>query len=568
MNEWFTKTFTRIKGLWSKWTQTQRIILVAVIIASIVGLGFLFTFNISPSQVPIINRPITNEVELNRITNRLEAEGFQFSVGTDGRLFAQNRAQALEARSILVREDLLPTGTDPWQLFDIDRWTITDFERNVNLRRAITSQIQQHITALSDVDSATVTLVIPDRALFAEDQDPTTASVTIIPRPGSDIRENRRKIEGLEKLIQFAVPGLHSQNITITDETGTILNNFVALQDFDRLEISRRELELKRTLERQYKNAIRAALSQIFTPRRVEIPNIEVTLDMGNRTIEREEFFPIITVQDNPLTPFDETEFVLSITRSTETFFEDYQGTGFNPQGPPGQEGQTPPAYRDLEGIVGSYRRENTVTNNEINRTLTSEQGSPSIQRISVSVALDGVWVWEYDDNGRVIQNPDGSIRRTYVPIAPDQLAAAQELVESAVGFSRVRGDLVTVRNIQFDRSSEHRAEDLDFQRQQNLQTILLWVVVSLASLLALFIVFRLITREIERRRRLREEELARQHQAMREAALRSAEEESAEVEMSVEERARLEMQENAINIAREHPEDVAQLIRSWLLEE
>ncbi len=72
----------------------------------------------------------------------------------------------------------------------------------------------------------------------------------------------------------------------------------------------------------------------------------------------------------------------------------------------------------------------------------------------------------------------------------------------------------------------------------------------------------------MERRRRLREEELARQHQAMREAALRSAEEEGAEVEMSVEERARMEMQENAINMAREHPEDVAQLIRTWLMEE
>ena len=37
---------------------------------------------------------------------------------------------------------------------------------------------------------------------------------------------------------------------------------------------------------------------------------------------------------------------------------------------------------------------------------------------------------------------------------------------------------------------------------------------------------------------------------------------------LSVEDRARLEMQENAVNMAREHPEDVAQLIRTWLLEE
>ena len=78
----------------------------------------------------------------------------------------------------------------------------------------------------------------------------------------------------------------------------------------------------------------------------------------------------------------------------------------------------------------------------------------------------------------------------------------------------------------------------------------------------------RMVSKELERRRRLKEEEMARQHQAMREAALRSAEEDGMEVEMSVEDRARLEMQEQALNVAREHPEDVAQLIRTWLSEE
>jgi flagellar M-ring protein FliF len=53
-----------------------------------------------------------------------------------------------------------------------------------------------------------------------------------------------------------------------------------------------------------------------------------------------------------------------------------------------------------------------------------------------------------------------------------------------------------------------------------------------------------------------------------RDSALRQAEEEGVEVSMSVEERKRLELQENAINMAKEHPEDVAQLIRTWLLEE
>jgi flagellar M-ring protein FliF len=54
----------------------------------------------------------------------------------------------------------------------------------------------------------------------------------------------------------------------------------------------------------------------------------------------------------------------------------------------------------------------------------------------------------------------------------------------------------------------------------------------------------------------------------MREAALVDADNEGVEVSMSVEEKRRMELQENAINLAKEHPGDVAQLIRTWLSEE
>ena len=110
--------------------------------------------------------------------------------------------------------------------------------------------------------------------------------------------------------------------------------------------------------------------------------------------------------------------------------------------------------------------------------------------------------------------------------------------------------------------------EDAELRRQRQLRNTILSIIIGIGAILVAAIVFRLISKEMERRRRLREEELARQHQAMREAALRRAEEEGIEVELSVEDRARLEMQENAINMAREHPEDVAQLIRTWLIEE
>ena len=86
---------------------------------------------------------------------------------------------------------------------------------------------------------------------------------------------------------------------------------------------------------------------------------------------------------------------------------------------------------------------------------------------------------------------------------------------------------------------------------------------------LVTFIIFRFVSREMERRRRLREEEILRRQQAEREKALWEAKQDGMQdVTMSVEERKRAELQENAIAMAKEHPEDVAMLIRTWLMEE
>jgi flagellar M-ring protein FliF len=124
------------------------------------------------------------------------------------------------------------------------------------------------------------------------------------------------------------------------------------------------------------------------------------------------------------------------------------------------------------------------------------------------------------------------------------------------------------VQNIAFDRTAQFKAEDSDYLRNVQIKQILLFSLVGLALLMIAFLVFRLVSRELERRRRIAEERRAIEQSMLRESAIRQAEEQTIEVSMSVEDRKRLELQEHAINMAREHPEDVAQLIRTWLREE
>lgn len=568
MNEWFKKVLEQVKALWGKWTLVQRLILVGIVVSAFAGIFALFAVSSAPTMVPVIDAAVKDETARDRILTRLNQEGVHATVNAAGVIQVPDEQTAKRMRAILIREDLVPQGTDPWALFDRERWTLTDFERNVNLRRSITAMVTDHIKALDDVDDANVTLVMPEKTLFQADQSPVTASVIITPRPGSDIVSNRKKIEGIQKILKFAVEGLTDDNIVVTDQNGIILNDFAGMQDMDRLELSKREQKLIASLEAQYRASVLKALQQIYTTDRVRDLNVKISMDMSKKAVQTEEYFPITIKPDNPDTPYDDSEVAKSITRSSSSSTTKWEGTGFNPEGPAGVEGQTPPAFKDMSNLYGKVDQTTLTQNEEINKRNIQEERSPTIDRISVSVNIDGRWKWKYDAKGKPVINPEGSIEREYIPIPDEDLRKAQALVQDAVGFNRLRGDSVTVQNIQFDRSRQFSDEDATYIRKKQVQQTLVIALAGLALLLISFIVFRLISREMERRRRLREEELSRQHQMLRESALRQAEEEGVEVSMSVEERKRMELQENAINMAKEHPEDVAQLIRTWLLEE
>ena len=567
MNEWFKKTVTQIKTLWSKWTLIQKGILAAVVVAAVVIIVLLTSWSAKPSLVPLIDTPVTDATARERIILRLNEENVKATVSQSGVISVSDEQTARRMRAILLREDLIPQDTDPWALFDIERWTRTDFERNIDKRRAILEEVRKHIKALDDVDDASVVVNLPEDKLFKADQNPVTASVILYPKPGSDISTNRKKIEGIQKLLKYAVEGLTDDNITIADNSGNILNDFAGMKDFDRLSIIEKQQKIIAKLEAQYEIKILNILQKTYGTDRVRDLSIKIDMDMSEKTAETVEYLPFQLRADNPETPYDESEVRASVTRSSETATTTYQGTGFNPEGPGGVEGQTAPSYRDTSNLTGLSTQSIVRTNEEIGSRRTSEIVSPEMGRRTVSVNIDGQWRKKKDAKGNLIIK-DGQIEREYIPIPDEELQKATQAVQNAIGYNALRKDSVSVLNIQFDRMGEFEKEDEAYFRAVQRRWILLISLAGLALLLLIFIIYRIVSREIERRKRLREEELLRQHQLEREKALWEAEQAGMEVSMSVEEMKRRELLENVINNAREHPEDVALLLRTWLMEE
>lgn len=566
MNEKAKSFFDKIKGTWKKWSAIQKGILIGSIIAVLIVIVLLVRFSARPSLVPVLDVPITDVQTRDRIQLRLNEENVRSDFSDDGKLYVNDEETARRMRSILIREDLIPTGTNPWDFFNVDKWSITDFERNVNLRRAIIKEVTQHIKALDDVDDASLSIVMPENKLFKADQKPVTASVILFQKPGSDLSTNRKKIEGIQKLVKFAVEGLTDDNITITDSKGNVLNDFAIMADFDRLSATDKQQKMIQRYEAQYEARIIAPLQNIFGMDRVRDLNIKIEMNMSERSSTTKEYLPFVRKPDNPDTIYDDSEIFDSVTRSSETASTSWQGTALDPQGPAGTEGQTPPAYKDTTNLAGFSTQTIVKTEQAIGERNTSEVISPELGRRTVSVNIDGLWQKKKDEKGNYIVS-NGKIEREYIPLTEDELRDTEKIVRDAIGYDATRKDSVTVTNIRIDRTSQFEKEDQDYFADIQRRTIILISLAAIAVILFILILYRIITRELERRKRLREEEALRKAQLERQQAMWEADQGKV-VSITAEERHRMELQENAINLSREHPEDVAMLIRTWLMEE
>lgn len=570
MNEWFKNMIEKFQNFWKTSSVIVKVIVIGIALAVVGAVIFAVNVSGSDSTVKLFPQAVTDESVRNQILDRVARENVQVYVNDEGVISVNDEKTARRIRTLLSVEGLAPSNYDPFAEFYNRSWSTTDAEQNVRRKNAISAALKQHLESLSDIDVAFVTLVLPDKALFASEQNPVTASIAIRPSRTSDILSDRRKVKGIQDYILKAVEGLSAENLTIIDQNGHILNDFEGMAESDRVSIIEKQQKLIRKMEAQLEAKVLAALQNNYTSDRITDVIAHYEMDMSEKNSDSTIYSPIQIRPDNPDTPYDDSEYRDTLPISQQTVTKEWQGTGYNPEGPAGVEGQTPPVYSDVSNVIGKSTETGVSQNNVINTTHITEKVAPQPGRITISANIDGVWKLKKDPKTHeyIINEEDGSLVREYTPISPKDLAEIKEFVEAAVGFNKSRNDVVTITNIPIDHTQEFREfDEAYFKKLQTRRTVLL-VLAAVAVVLIGFILFRIISKEIERRRRAREEELLRQQQLAREQALWEAKDEAQTVTMSVEESRRAELQENAINMAKEHPEDVAMLIRTWLMEE
>jgi flagellar M-ring protein FliF len=559
-----------IKNLISKFTQlplTSKLIIGASAVA-LIGAILVVVFVSKPATKVLLYPQALSPEDFARVTKKLSELNIPFETKDNKFILVENDETKQQAKMKLAWEGIIPNNIKGFELFDTQSFTTTDFERNVNLHRAIVGEIERHLKMIDDIEDVKIILPFQKETLFQDNQTEKTASVIITPSPYSDIRENKKKIKAIVELVAKGVDGLKPENIVVVDNQGNVLSDLLIGDEVsDDIRAAKEQIKVKEKIKREIIDRVQETLSKAISPDRL-IVSADVDMRWDKKEIEQNKIIPTVVKQDNPLTPYDESEVEVNVPISKKTTKEDFKGPAYIPEGPPGVEANVPPGIKEKVDKFTTYNKNEEIVNYEVSKEAVKQKNQPyDINRISVAVAVDGTWQVE-TKNGEPVIDENGNVKRKFYPPTDEELRNIEQWVKDAVGYNPYRGDKVSVTFIKFDRAKQFSKEDEELLRKYQIRRILIATILVLVVLFLMMLLYRAIMKEILRRRRLREEELARQQQLMREAALRAAEQEGAMVELSVEEKARMELLESIVTLAREKPEVAARVIRTWISEE
>ena len=271
----------------------RRLLLLAGVVVVILFAGLFFFFRGCATAGGGGNgyTVIYSDLDLKDAANaiaRLKEIGVPYEIRENGRAIAVPKNRADEARLGLAEKGLPAGGVVGWEIFDEARLGATDFDRRIQLIRAISGELSRTIRRIEVVEDARVQIVLPETRLFAEQTAPVTASVMLRLRPGRELTPE--KVNGIVHLVASSVENLQPENVTVVDNTGRILTVKAVEEALGKMERVFRPAEAK---------IVVTPLAEEATP----TPEAEkvVTKEVTAEAVTRVASMPVLTAEERIL---------------------------------------------------------------------------------------------------------------------------------------------------------------------------------------------------------------------------------------------------------------------------
>lgn len=402
--------------------------------------------------------------EAAEISAALDQAGIKYSARGDGSTLFVSRDQVGTARMMLAGRGLVTSGSVGYEIFDNQSVLgQTEFQQNMNAKRATEGELARSIMTLRGVTGAKVMIALPQRELFQSQSGEPTASV-VVSLGGRDLTQSQ--VRAVRALVASAVPNLKPEKVTVVDDTNRTL---AAGAEGDGFASAAAE-EARNAVEAQVQTRIREVVEGVVGVGAARV-SVTADIDKSRSTTTEQRFDP-----DG------------QVVRSTATNGSQSSDTTGAPVGAVTAAENIPGGEGPGAGGQGSSRTDTTETTNyEISNTTTTTVREPGeVRRLSVSVAVDGKWT----------PAAEAGAAPTYEARTEEEMNQIRALVAAAAGVDESRGDKIEVVNVRFSREAggalgEPEAASLfDFGKNDLMRGIEL-LVLLITGLLLIFFVLR-----------------------------------------------------------------------------
>ncbi len=437
----------KVKEALNRLDNKQKIILVIGIIAIVGMLGLTFSGMKNEEWKVLFSN--VSERDGGAIMSALEKENVPHKVNNNGSIMVPPE-QVNQLRLKLASQGLPRGGAVGFELLDNQKFGLSSFAEQVNYHRGLEGELARTIQSISAVQNARVHLAIPQKTVFIREVKEPTASVMLNLYPGRVL--DSAQIAGISNLVASSVPELNVNNVSITDQNGTLISksdkgNSLAHGDD--------QFKYTKNIEKNIEQTIGDILNPILGKENYTV-RVNADIDFSLREQTEELYSP----NNSP----DKQAIRSQVT--AETASSGGGGAGGIPgalsnqppvpatapivagqQQPNRRNGQPLMGNMDVAGITAPINNlgqpinatKNSNVNYEVDKTIKhTKSAQGQIKKLSTSIVV----------NYRKETGKDG--KETNQPIPEEELKRIEDAVRVAMGFNEERGDKLSVINAPF----------------------------------------------------------------------------------------------------------------------
>jgi flagellar M-ring protein FliF len=447
----------RLREAFNRLNDQQKIIFmvaVAAIVAVIVG-------SILWSRQPDWKVLFSNLTEKDggAIVSILETQNIPHRYSDNGSLLVPAE-RVHEVRLKLATQGLPRGGLVGFELMENQKFGTSQFAEQVNYQRGLEGELARTIQSIGSVQTARVHLAIPKPSVFVREEQKPTASVMLNLYPGRTL--DNGQIAGIAHLISSSVPQLPMANVTVIDQNGALLSQLKS--KLTEAGLDPVQVKYVREVEDGIIKRIEEILKPLLGNENFKV-QVAADLDFSQSEQTAESFRPNSTPDSSSIRSQQNNE-TASVNQAAggvpgaltnqppvpATAPLTQPATGTTPA-PPAKAGDAQGKI-DVSGITAPLNAagqpistsKNATINYEVDKTIRyTKQAIGSIRRLSAAVVV----------NHRKDIGKDG--KPTTKALADSEMKQINDLVREAMGFSKERGDTISVANAPF--TAEDKSE-------------------------------------------------------------------------------------------------------------